>query len=103
MAEYKTEAQINYGWGLTLNMTGKAPAVAKRIFATYDDALAYVNDAKDSAIAGISIGVTADPDASKNGLYFVAKAGTGSGDGVMEKTGGVTEALTADEIDAVLA
>lgn len=103
MAEYKTEAQVNYGWGLTLNMTGKAPAVAKRIFATYADALAYVNDANDSAIAGIAIGVTDDEDASKNGLYFVAKAGTGADDGVMEKAGGVVEALTTEELDAVLA
>ena len=32
MAEKKFDAQVNYGWGLSLNMTGKAPAVAKRIF-----------------------------------------------------------------------
>ena len=38
MAEKKFDAQVNYGWGLSLNMTGKAPAVAKRIFNTLADA-----------------------------------------------------------------
>lgn len=81
MAEYKFNAQVNYGWGLSLNMTGKAPAVAKRIFSTYADALAYVNDYNDSAIEGLALAVFADSDATKNGLYFVAKIGTSTTDG----------------------
>lgn len=89
MAEYKTTDQVNYGWGLTLNMTGKAPAVAKRIFQTYNDALAYIQDDNDSAIAGLRLSVIADSDNTKNGIYFVKsigangqleKAGSGSGD-----------------------
>lgn len=73
MAEKLFDAQVNYGWGLSLNMTGKAPAVAKRIFDTYADALAYVNNVNDSAIEGLVLSVVADTDASKNGLYFVSK------------------------------
>lgn len=102
MAEYKTEAQVNYGWGLSLNMTGKAPAVAKRIFETKADALAYVNDVNDSAIAGIAIGVINDPEEANNGLYFVKKIGTGSDDGEMAMAGAEPEALTEAEIDALL-
>lgn len=88
MAEYKFPAQVNYGWGLSLNMTGKAPAVAKRIFETYEDALAYVNDANDSAIAGLTLTVMNDTE-DKNGVYFVAKVGSsvGANDGVLEQVG----------------
>ena len=70
MAEKKFDAQVNYGWGLSLNMTGKAPAVAKRIFDTYADALAYANDVNDSAIEGLVLSVVADT-AELNGAYFV--------------------------------
>lgn len=88
MAEYKFPAQVNYGWGLSLNMTGKAPAVTKRIFETYEDALAYVNDANDSAIAGLTLTVMNDTE-DKNGVYFVAKVGSsvGANDGVLEQVG----------------
>ena len=74
MAEKKFDAQVNYGWGLSLNMTGKAPAVAKRIFDTYADALAYANDVNDSAIEGLVLSVVADTDAALNGVYFVQQA-----------------------------
>ena len=89
MAEHKFPAQVNYGWGLSLNMTGKAPAVAKRIFETYDDALAYVNDANDSAIAGLTLAVINDSEADKNGLYFVSKVGTSisANDGELKQVG----------------
>ena len=76
MAEKKFDAQVNYGWGLSLNMTGKAPAVAKRIFDTYADALAYANDVNDSAIEGLVLSVVADTDITKNGLYFVKQVAT---------------------------
>lgn len=81
MAEYIFDAQVNAGWGLSLNMTGKAPAVAKRIFATYEHALDYVNDFKDSAIPGLQLSVINDPDDTKNGIYFVSKIGTKAADG----------------------
>ena len=76
MAEKLFDAQVNYGWGLSLNMTGKAPAVAKRIFDTYADALAYANDVNDSAIDGLVLSVVADTTASLNGVYFVQQAAT---------------------------
>lgn len=81
MAEYIFDAQSNYGWGLSLNMTGKAPAVAKRIFATYAEALDYVNDFTDSAIPGLQLSVINDTDDTKNGIYFVSKIGTKAADG----------------------
>ena len=81
MAEYIFDAQSNYGWGLSLNMTGKAPAVAKRIFATYADALDYVNNVDDSAIPGLQLSVINDTDDTKNGIYFVSKIGTKAADG----------------------
>ena len=43
MAEKIFDTQNNYGWGLTLNMTGKAPAVSKRIFDTLADAQAFAD------------------------------------------------------------
>lgn len=80
MAEKIFGAQVNYGWGLSLNMTGKAPEVAKRIFDTYADALAYVNDVNDSAIEGLALKVVADTDESKNGVYFVSKVAAAATD-----------------------
>lgn len=70
-------AQNNYGWGLTLNMTGKAPLIAKRIFSTYADAEGYALDENETAIPGLMLTVIADSDPLKNGLYFV-KAVDGS-------------------------
>lgn len=114
MAEYIFDAQSNYGWGLSLNMTGKAPAVAKRIFATYADALDYVNNVDDSAIPGLQLSVINDTDDTKNGIYFVSKIGTKAADGsrandgVLVKDSGsgaisvgtYAEALTKIKVDA---
>lgn len=100
MAEYKTKDQVNYGWGLSLNMTGKAPAIAKRIWSTLADATAYINDPNDSAIAGLHLSVISDSDATKNGIYFVQSVGTADASGVLVKVGSDSEAelgeLTAD-------
>ena len=101
MAEYKTEAQVNYGWGLTLDMTGKAPAISKRIFLTYDDALLYVNDMRDSAIEGLRLSVIKDPDEKKNGTYFVYKIGQGNNEGVLEKESSEPEVISIEEIDNI--
>lgn len=87
MAEYKTEKQVNYGWGLSLNMTGKAPAIAKRIFETFNDAQTYIDDVNDSAIAGLQLSVINDSDSSKNGIYFVKSIGDGINSGVLELIG----------------
>ena len=74
MAEYKTDKQVNYGFGLSFEATGKAPVVAKRIWNTLADAQAYVDSATDTAIAGLQLTVINDTDASKNGVYFVKEA-----------------------------
>lgn len=74
MAEYKTDKQVNYGFGLSFEATGKAPIVAKRIWNTLADAQAYVNSTTDTAIAGLQLTVINDTDASKNGVYFVKEA-----------------------------
>lgn len=87
MAEYKTEKQVNYGWGLSLNMTGKAPAIAKRIFETLADAQAYADDVNDSAIAGLQLSVINDADSSRNGIYFVKSIGDGINSAVLELVG----------------
>lgn len=87
MAEYKTEKQVNYGWGLSLNMTGKAPAIAKRIFKTLSDAQAYADDVNDSAIAGLQLSVINDPDSSRNGIYFVKSIGDGTNYAILEQVG----------------
>ena len=76
MAEKIFDAQSNYGWGLTLNMTGKAPAVSKRIFDTLADAQAFANDYNDSAIEGLLLSVVAD--GNNNGVYFVKSIKTGA-------------------------
>lgn len=85
MAEKIFDAQSNYGWGLTLNMTGKAPAVSKRIFDTLADAQAFANDYNDSAIEGLLLSVVADGD--NNGAYFVKsiKTGVDAAAAVLEK------------------
>ena len=107
---YKFDAQINYGWGLTLNMTGKAPEVSKRIFDTYEHMMYYVNDYNDSCIEGLTLTVMADGE--KNGVYFVDKIGTegenkefandghvvklGGADAATEGIAGVQSALDAE-------
>lgn len=83
--EHKFDKQIDYGFGLTLNMTGKAPAVSKRIFTTYDYAKQYIDNVNDSAIDGLILSVIADSDPEKNGAYFAYKAADGSHTGVLEK------------------
>lgn len=87
MAEKIFDKQVNYGWGLTLNMTSKSPAISKRIFDTYDDAFMYANDSNDSAIPGLTISVINDPDEDKNGLYFIKtiKNAINEPDAILEK------------------
>jgi hypothetical protein len=71
MAEKIFNDQTNYGWGLTFNLTGKAPAINKRIFDTLEDAQLYADDYNDSAIEGLLLSVVADEDEKNNGVYFV--------------------------------
>ena len=76
MSEKFFEKQINMGWGFSFNMIGKSPAVAKRIWDTYDDALEYANNVSDSAIEGLLLSVVSDEDDTKNGVYFVKQIAT---------------------------
>ena len=88
MAEYKTNAQTNYGFSLSFDATDKVPIIAKRIWNTYDEALAWVNDDKQFAIVGLQLSVINDSDPKKNGVYFVSKIGEGAIDENGNKTGG---------------
>lgn len=58
-----------YGWGLSLDLTGKGYEVSKRTWDTYEHALAYVNDPNDSAVPGNILTVVNDPE--HNGVYLV--------------------------------
>lgn len=63
-----------YGWGMTLDLTGKGYEVGKRVWDTYDHMMAYVNDPNDSAAPGNVLAVVKDPNPKKNGLYIVKQA-----------------------------
>lgn len=102
MAEYKTDVQVNYGFGLSFEATGKAPVVAKRIWETLADAQAYVDSATDTAIAGLVLTVINDTDASNNGVYFVKSIGDGATTGVLTKLGTVEDAVNIDPADNIL-
>ena len=95
MAEKKFDAQVNYGWGFSFNMTGKVPAVAKRIFDTLSDAQQYIDNVEDTAIEGLVLSVVADTDAL-NGAYFVQSVGKNDINGVLVKLG--SEDYTDTEI-----
>ncbi len=86
-SEYQTNQQSNINWGETFKMSVKAPAVADRVFETYDDAEAYVNDISSSAVAGINITVINDDDGTKNGIYYVNNTYDGNGDIVLDEHG----------------
>ena len=78
MSELIFDKQINYGWGKTFNMTGKAPIVSKRIFEKLSDAYDFINDYNDSAIEGLLLSVISD--GNNNGVYRVAKIATKAGE-----------------------
>lgn len=67
--EHTTTFQSNLNWGETFKMTVKAPAIADRIFKTWDDANKYIHDRGNSAIAGLNLSVIDDSD--RNGVYFI--------------------------------
>lgn len=58
-----------YGWGKSLDLTGKGHPIAKRVWETYADLEKYVLDPDDSAVAGILLTVTNDGE--NNGAYLV--------------------------------
>lgn len=87
--EHKTNYQVNLNWGETFNMTVKAPAVSNRIFDTFDDAQAYVDDFESNSTEGVRITVLNDNDEDKNGVYYVESVGDGEIPGVLVKIGGI--------------
>ena len=84
---YVFDKQSNIGWGLTLKMPSKSPAVAKRIFDTLAHAQEYIDDVKDTAIEGLVLSVVADTDTALNGAYFVKSVGKDDIKGVLVKLG----------------
>ena len=58
-----------YGWGKSLDLTGKGHPIAKRVWKTYKELESYVLDPNDSAVAGILLTVTNDGE--NNGAYLV--------------------------------
>lgn len=67
--EYSTALQSNLNWGESFRMAIKAPAIADRIFETWDNANEYIHDKFNSAIGGLNLSVINDGD--KNGTYFI--------------------------------
>lgn len=100
MSEKIFQNQNNYGWGLTFNMTGKVPAINKRIFNTLADALDFANDYDDSAIEGLILSVVADENEKNNGSYFVSKVKRNADEeAVLQKIGSVELAEVKSSID----
>lgn len=112
-----------YGWGLSLDLTGKGHEVAKRVWDSYEHMMAYVNDANDSAIAGNVLAVVSDADEKLNGLYLVKaiagfsaageaddsvtetvveKIGSGSGTITVETYSDATAQATADNVGQII-
>ena len=84
--EIITGLQVNTGWNLTFNPTGKFPVIAKRAFPTLADAQAYVDDVNSSATLGVILTVTQDSVAKNNGIYLVTKVAGVDGATVGELT-----------------
>lgn len=65
-----------YGWAQSLSASGKYPLISKRIWTTYAAMAAFVADVSDTCTSGIVLTVVNDPDAKKNGAYFIASCPT---------------------------
>lgn len=77
MSEQKFISAANlFGWGQSFNATGKFPIIAKRVWKTYNDMIAFVSDTSDVCTAGLVLTVVNDADAKKNGAYYVASCPT---------------------------
>lgn len=88
--------QYNRGWGSTLNLLNKYPAISKRIFAKFDYALEFINNTGDSAVEGLILTVVNDGD--KNGAYLVNSIGTteNPSGGTLVKLGSSTDIIALD-------
>ena len=59
------------GWPFSLDLTNKGHPIAKRVWTTYDSMMDYILDPNSSAVSGIILVVTEDPDETKRGSYLV--------------------------------
>lgn len=94
-----------FGWGQSFNATGKFPLIAKRVWETYDDMIAFVSDTSDVCPAGVVLTVVNDTDSSKNGAYFVASCPTLENPELevkVEKIGSGEKLLAETHADAVI-
>lgn len=104
-----------FGWGQSFNATGKFPLIAKRVWETYADMLAFVSDTSDVCPAGVVLTVINDTDSKKNGAYFVASCPTlenpelevkvekiGSGEVLTAESYSAAKALAKDELRGTL-
>ena len=97
--ELKTLKQNNTSWPLTFKASNRFPIVANRVFATLENAQAYIDDtaADASAYPGIVLAVVQDEIAKNNGVYYVQSVAMAEGEsGVLVKVGG-TETETTDK------
>lgn len=103
MADYVEilEGQNNFGWVNTFDLGGKYPAISKRVWKTYDNMMAFANDysAEGTCISGLILTVYADPEDTKNGVYFVKSVGTSEEGAVVIKIGDIPEG----ELDSIKA
>jgi hypothetical protein len=73
MAEYKYKDMSNeQGWGMTFDANGRFPIIGNRIFPTLDALNAFIGLKVGTAIAGVTIGVVADPVLDNNGTYEIS-------------------------------
>ena len=109
MAEYqehKSRSQVNFNWGETFNMSVKAPVIANRVFDTFADAQAYVDDIEANSTEGIRITVLNDPNIDNNGVYYVKSIGDGELPGELVRIGGrdcgiyTGNAVTIDDLSS---
>ena len=100
--EFKTGTQVNYGWNLTWEATGKFPIIAKRAFKKLADAQAYVDDPTQTACEGLILAVFNDVE-KNNGIYLVQSVGTSTAAGVLVKAGSGTGSITAENYTAAKA
>ena len=73
MAEYNYKDMANeQGWGMTFDANGRFPIIGNRIFPTLADLYTFIGLRNGTAIAGVTLGVVADPVADNNGTYEVS-------------------------------
>ena len=65
-------------FGLTFERQSKAPLEDKRIFDTFAQAKAYVDDVNENGYVGLTISIVADENPNYNGFYYVEQVADSS-------------------------